>query len=115
VTNDELEAGRELDLLVAEAVLEQYYVGNDEPPAYSKDIGKAWTVLQKFNDQKLVVVVGSKRIIETQELLWYAVIGMAKPVDEFDMNANILGEAEASTAPLAICRAALKAIRSRTE
>lgn len=88
-------------------------------PKYSTDIAAAWEVLQKFNSDGLVVVVGSKRIRRTregpQELLWYALIGMAKPIDEFDMNANILGEVEAPTAPLAICRTALRAIEARVQ
>ena len=134
--------GPELDALIEEKVMGRHvewrngmpmWVGKDLPgspyvlsdglyghaiPPYSTDIREAWKVLQTFNDDGLVVVVGSKRIRRTrggpQELLWYALIGMAKPIDEFDMNANILGEVEAPTAPLAICWTALKALETRT-
>ena len=82
---------------------------------YSTEIALAWEVLEKFNDLGLVVVVGSKRLIESREILWYTLIGMAKPIDEFDMNANILAETEAPTAPLAICLTALKAMEKREE
>ena len=133
------EAGREMDALIAEKVMGlrvewrsgvPMWVGKDLPGSpyvlseglyghtihnYSTDIRDAWKVLEKFNDLGLVVVVGSKRLVETRELLWYALIGMAKPIDEFDMNANILGEAEAPTAPLAVCRTALLAIEARNK
>ena len=39
---------RELDWAVAEYVLEQFYVGGDEPPKYSKQIELAWPILEKF-------------------------------------------------------------------
>lgn len=107
---DELEAGRELDLRVAEEVLGMYYSGGDEPVSYSKEMEYAFPVLKKFNDLGYVVVLGSKRYAEPAELRWYVLIGTAKPIDEFDMNANILVEVEAKTAELAICRAAVKAI-----
>lgn len=123
-----MDAGRRLDALIAEKVMGWYSVTYHEQtnsaygspfkttsertycPRYSEELEAAWEVLEKFNRDGLVVSVGSKRYIDSRELVWYALVGMAKPVDEFDMNANIYGEAEAPTAPLAICRAALKAV-----
>lgn len=131
-----MEAGPELDALVAEKVMGQHvewrkgvpmWVGKDLPGMpwvlgdglyghtvedYSRDLLRAWEVLEKFNRQGLVVSVGSKRFIDSRELVWYALIGMAKPINEFDMNASIYGEAEGPTAPVAICRAALKAVEN---
>jgi len=134
-----MEAGREMDALIAEKVIGLHvewrsgvpmWVGKDLPGSpyvlgdglyghtidnYSTEIRDAWKVLEKFNEIGLVVVVGSKRFLDTRNLVWYALIGMAKPIDEFDMNANILGEAEAPTAPLAVCRTALLAIEARNK
>jgi len=134
-----MEAGRELDALIAEKVMglrvewqsgEPMWVGKDLPGSpyvlgdglyghtvhnYTTEIREAWKVLDRFNELGMVVVVGSKRFIDSRNLVWYALIGMAKPVDEFDMNANILGEAEGATPALAICRTALLAIEKHGE
>jgi hypothetical protein len=121
MTRDEivkLEAGREMDALVAEKVMgwELRTFKNDgvdfwhipgtarcelDAPRFSSDIGAAWEVvthMQRPDDEtgyheyyfKLECTVAAKPVY------WYAWLGEH--------------EAEAATAPLAICRAALLAV-----
>lgn len=123
---DTLKAGPALDALVAEKVMGwrinstkdggwppgSKWETSEEFPRFSTEIASAWTIHDKFHADGLVVVVGSKRYIDTPKLTWYAIIGRARPVDEFDMRAWIKAEAEAETDALAICRAALKAVHA---
>ena len=121
---DELEAGRELDALVAERVLELpvWRSADDKPgedydwldpieypcilvsdyttrdvPYYSRLIGNAWEVVKKL-------------ITASHSFEFY----LAQQTDGWDVSfqhpGNRGGQAHGNTAPLAICRAALKAV-----
>ncbi len=84
-----LEAGRDLDALVAEKVMGETCLFT--APAYSTDIAAAWQVVDKLH-----------------ALSFYLEVGSAGWMARF---ANISAtEASAATAPLAICLAALKAV-----
>lgn len=128
---NELQAGRELDALVAEKVMgckpKKRHDGwvctcddtdhavqsdNHDIPylmAYSTDIAAAWEVVEKLHDgpPPLVVIVGG-----------YISAGMGNVPWVCEISNGITGpsqyvkkvEAFAETAPLAICLAALRAI-----
>ncbi len=93
----EMKAGRELDALVAEKVMGQYFrnewykLYNDTIPCYSTDISAAWKVVEKIKKE---------------------FVGISDPLNcniwecSFTFKTSALGE----TAPLAICRAALLAM-----
>lgn len=106
---DAMEAGRGMDRMVAEKVFEQnpllarqgrradgepeyhwgYPLGHDIAPHYSTDIDAAWRVVNTLSQFTLTMLIGR----------WRAMC--------FDgINSH---EAEAETAPLAICRVAIKA------
>lgn len=111
-------AGREMDALIAEKVLGWGVLRNDiyvyiprpnEAPDErldelkwypSNDIAAAWDVVEKFMPYKSpsLYVVG---------VMWYCFFAL-KTGEGLFTGTNIL-EARASTAPLAICRAALLA------
>ena len=105
---DKLEAGRKLDALVAEKVM-GWISGNSatvtttgdvkwfETPAYSTSISAAWEVVEKFEDSEVFRNDDDNGPIE-----WHCRLGYWKT--------GILGHGIAPTAPLAICRAALKAV-----
>lgn len=118
---DEMEAGRELDALIAERIFglrvewEQEYLGETIPsskqladqydengilPMYSTDIAAAWGVIEK-----LAIHMIQFRLEQTGSGITFA-----KFFDcTIDMQ-KVIGGAHADTAPLAICRAALKAV-----
>lgn len=92
-----MEAGRELDALIAEKIMGQDYSLNSlegslvlkDPPHYSTNIAAAWEVVEKLGpDWDLI----------SMEQGWIASVGSSE-------------RARAETAPLAICLAALKAMR----
>jgi len=127
-----MEAGRELDALVAEKVMgievdlvvapfiyyspyrdryDEWAAGN-EPyidkdgdihliPRYSTDIAAAWLVVEKMRETRWIEVHST---IDGEWAAFYTPIGTT------DMNQAIHEYAKASTAPLAICLAALKAV-----
>lgn len=111
-----LEAGREMDALVAEKVfgcdplnarvglhkngdLEYYWgypVGHDIAPAYSTDISDAWRVIEHMQS-----LGWSWEVLNTTKTAFGAVFSMSQD--------DVYGT-DAETVPLAICKAALKAI-----
>jgi hypothetical protein len=107
----ELEAGRELDALIAERVLgypgaaiggwdnprtlpDGRILPNLTPRPYSTEIRWAWVVVEKLRD------LGFSLRWRAHNCRWYAY---------FVWGADDAADADADTAPLAICRAALKA------
>ena len=109
---DKMDAGREMDALVAERVMgfkvqiverkrdwfgtykvKHYRVGNSFLPNYSTDISAAWMVVEKIDVHFHLERYG----YDTHE--WVCTL---------DIGNIITGVA--STAPLAICRAVLKAV-----
>lgn len=84
----------------------------DEPPAYSADICAAWHVVTKMRARKIAFVLAANGCSE-QWSAWFidgiwALGKQQNEVPEFGDPA-LLGSATASTAPLAICLAALAA------
>lgn len=142
MTDKDYEAGRELDALVAERVMglkcrfergveaawqdhkpvawspNDYIVlsqsGSPEPcfyipsrmhsylivPRYSTDIAAAWEVVEKMWSSKY------EAFVRTFRGQWSA---------SFADNGNIIGQVDAETAPLAICRAVLKAVDAQKQ
>ena len=112
---DKMEAGRELDALVAERVMgldvkitdwksdrygrykvKHYRVGNSFLPEYSTDISAAWTVIEKMINLDYGIHMGLNK-------------------GNFEIAIYPLGDSDwiyisAPTAPLAICKAALKSL-----
>lgn len=138
---DTIEAGPKLDALVAERVM-GWHVTDKRPPSpqnwaaypdvwfetpsgdlmnaaqvpyYSTDIPAAWQVFEKIaRPDDLSIGVRSKTFYYNNPRKWETVDGYA--VLEHDTHNNELRETEiawARTAPLAICRAALKAATRR--
>ena len=114
---NEMEAGRELDMLVAEKVMGYQCVCDDEPRdcpiharddydtllAYSTDIDNAWDVVTQMRASFFL----ERRL--TRGMFWHAVFddcGDGTWQDEVRVHA------EGATAPLTICRAALKFIEA---
>lgn len=118
---DQLEAGREFDCLIAEKVMGWTEVGNgqsadcdfagkrpgakfwgDTIPRYSTEIGKAWLVVEPIRGK-----IGARRNLffripsQTGIDIWSA--------DSADMKNGIM-LSSAESAPLAICRAALRIV-----
>ena len=121
---DEMEAGPELDALIAEKVMEwtgvHYRAGySDEEctspsglygkgpdgrvflsKSYSTDIAAAWPVLEKINNAfGIMILVLPDGRTEVQRMRPRSLEGFTEKIT-----------VSADTAPLAICRAALKAI-----
>lgn len=112
-----MNAGRELDALIAEKVMGLHvewrdgrplWVGKDLPgtplvldgglfghtiPNYSTDIARAWEVVEKFNDCRLHR--------DPKDRMWICAM------NSYSAHQPV---GEAITAPLAICLAALKAV-----
>lgn len=102
-----LQAGRELDALVAEKVM------NDIPGKalgsrhYSTDMAAAWEVVTWLQAKGWAVWIGN----EGEDGTWTCLAGPPNPnVILPEVTAEI--ETDADTAPLAICLAALKAVGS---
>lgn len=70
-------------------------------PRYSTDIAAAWTVVEKLGEDGFLLYRVSNRPI------WRAQFNLAEAVFDWP------GYADAETAPLAICRAALSAVARR--
>lgn len=130
---DTMEAGRDMDRLVAEKVfgwewyvdrdgtgypIDQYGVAVQESGkaeyhgkvwSPSTDIEHAWDVLKRWTVSAIRDGMVSE-VASARE--WY--LAYACTHDEFNCELNesgsIIGHARARTAPLAICRAALKAV-----
>lgn len=117
---DEMEAGRELDALVAEKVMEwMWYDGRGTGgPSYwqdkdgeyswcaywnpSTEIADAWEVVEALRDKGFIVNI----LIDSPENSTLVSCSLHKP----DLYETMIVEQIAETAPLAICRAALKAV-----
>jgi len=103
---DKLEAGRELDVLVLKNVFgneykhihntDYYREGDDYVliPFYSTDIAAAWKVVEKFDEYYI-----EHNATNYPDAKIFVMLGD-----------NIDNAIEAETLPLAICRAALKAL-----
>jgi hypothetical protein len=100
----EMNAGRELDALVAEKVMgadvvvrdgRAYINGNpyDRLPNYSTDIAHAWQIVERMADWRVVI----ERVPSGE---WEVM---------FDTR-RVFENVKADTLPLAICRAALAAV-----
>ncbi len=114
---DEMRAGKEMDALVAEKVLnysltgDKYIIldigigergGVKAVPNYSTDIAEAWEVVEKITEKhwkfKLRRLPGKDYMAYFQNLLSFPTESESAP---------------SKSAPLAICRAALKAVLGR--
>lgn len=100
--SETLEAGRELDSLVAEKVMKVPFrrrgIWHKNPircPHYSTDIAAAWAAVEKLGPPEWVTLIYSKT-----DKYW-----------ECSLNSDA-EFSTAPTAPLAICRAALAAVQS---
>lgn len=111
-----LSAGRELDALIAEKIfgliLKDRFTGEEKPitsgmalrhmekwhniPYYSTDIAAAWTVVEKIKSKDRAIFF---ELVNSVNYKWECQIGG--------------GNAEADTAPHAICLAALKAVEGK--
>lgn len=89
----DMDASRELDELIAEQVMTHPHSHWRDPvPAYSSDIAAAWQVVEHSDDP---VTVRRLFVKAWDAWLWVAEFGLVS--------------GEGTTAPLAICRAALQA------
>ena len=110
-------AGREMDALIEKLVfchapyldsLDIWRVAVDENmervlPKYSTDIAAAWEVVEKFDRTSWDVNIYSQT--ESDVPTWEVAL-----YEYFENGVGRIGKAEADTAPLAICRAALLAV-----
>ena len=133
-----MEAGREMDALVAEKVMgsvpcdaweihntrswvlgdscghSSCYPENSGPPEYSTNISAAWEVVKKIFSMGFEISVSTYS--RDEDTLWVCVIGHGMEGCVFPEAASApegmmdVPGADAPTAPLAICRAALCAI-----
>jgi hypothetical protein len=104
---EEMGAGRELDLLIDVRVMgaasrDVSKVGYGPTPRYSTDISAAWEVLCKLKEKFRDVTVTSNPFVEGEG--WECSV-------EHPMSGEIFAVSAALDAPLAICRAALKAVK----
>lgn len=109
----EIPPGSELDLLVAEEVLEQLYSQGDLPPKYSSEMTEAWSVAEKVKGlfgeeaQFAVTYLGPRG-----QWMWLCA-WTADDMASFERNEISLCHAGGDTAAIAICRAALKGVREK--
>ena len=100
---DEMPAGREMDALVAEKVMADP-PGQVWPRAYSTDIATAWEVAEKMRQiHAQVSLIGTPPVGKYEG--WSMIVWKEKPNLETPFSVKI-----SLKAPLAICRAALKAV-----
>lgn len=114
MTREELEqmpAGREMDALIAERVMDyklidgpeslevgkMMYYTPDQIPAFSTNIGAAWLVAEKMNRDYFTLEIHSSVLSGAGVRFW-------------GPNSGPTYSATAETVPLAICRAALIAV-----
>ncbi len=108
-------AGRELDALVAEKVMGWHHTGSDDRypvddkgrsqlyvPDYSTDIGAAWAVVERMRE------LDWRMLLENWVSSSDAYAAFFHPQDRYRYG-NHIGVTD-DTAPLAICRAALRAV-----
>jgi len=108
---DKMPAGPKMDALVAEQVMGCRYIADycrwelpsgrwsTEPPSYSTDIAAAWEVVEHISPD-LAISVARLPDMDYSVLIY----GHTRETVGFSV------EVYADTAPLAICRAALKAV-----
>lgn len=110
-----MEAGRELDALVAEHVMGYECVCSDEPVdcpvhyaedldtllPYSTDIAAAWPVVERMRELRWVFSLCTLNAGD-----FYCIF----KVHEFSSRPSAIHDARADTAPHAICLAALRAV-----
>lgn len=106
---DEMEAGPEMNKAVAARVMgldDSLWLAHAFPASYSEDIGAAWRVVNRLD------TLG----------FWMTLLTPYDATDGFHVSFTPHGQAEhgyrtghavADTAPLAICRAALRVARAR--
>lgn len=116
---DAMEAGHELDALVAEKVMGikvQWMIDYRNIPQFSIDIAAAWQVIAELNKRgfRVHITVDSDGDCNSVTLeAGDSNCPYNKPYDPSDGHGYTLIEhepIEVQTAPLAICRAALKAV-----
>lgn len=78
-------------------------VHREQVPAYSVDIAAAWEVVEKLRTMSIGISIARM----PDEKLWYVPLYR---LDHGEYMGSAEGFAEAETAPLAICLAALKAV-----
>ena len=93
---DKMEAGREMDALIEERLR---FVRMETPEPYSTDISAAWLVVEKFLPHFRIECFEDS--VNTDEEGWHC--------DIWTVKGHACAEG-CDTAPLAICRAALKAV-----
>ena len=119
---EKLEAGRELDVLIAEKVMcwinfHEIVIGGQHKwcgsssqwdglgelvPQYSSEIAAAWQVVEKLKELSATNIV--IEMLQYSEEWWCEVRGISNSKGES------LQSAKDKTAPLVICKAALKAL-----
>lgn len=109
----EIPAGRELDILVSEEVLGQFYSDGEHPPNYSGEMGEAWLVAERvkllFGEeaQFAVTYLGPRG-----QWMWLCA-WTTDDIASFERDEISLCHAGGNTAEIAICRAALKGVREK--
>ncbi len=124
---DQMEAGPEMDALVAEFMIGWRRAPSEDDPAgwcwvtehgrtrgsatalmptYSTNIAAAWQVVEKLKERF------SSVLVETNPRQYYVDIVTDKGTPSYY---RTVADAEADTAPLAICRAALKAVNQGSQ
>lgn len=113
-------AGRDLDILIAEKVFGHTLPKHDDGTAwdpdvagvseYSTDIACAWEVVDKLQSRPDSPRTGDFKL-STPGDIWIA--EWSEWSDWFEGKGTIFYQAEAETAPHAICLAALKAVEKK--
>lgn len=116
----EMIAGRELDALIAEQVMGGNWSSIDYAPYienlphYSTDIAAAWQVVERMQELRYSLVIGTNACARSQNgaKFYEGWRGLGQSIIDAEETEGFLAVAE--TVPLAICKAALLAIAART-
>ena len=103
MTDEEIDAlpeGREMDTAIAKSVFNKIYLIPEQLPWYSTHIAEAWKLVEMF---KMTI---TPKTDPTRRSQWLADVRLCSSGD--------LWLAYGVTAPMAICRAALKAVARET-
>lgn len=118
---DQLQAGRELDIMIAERLMGQIWRGGNPiagyegkwpwPYPYSTDIKAAWEMVEKMNPVHPLILT-----FRPTEKDWWVMLPdeSRHPKGQRGHGPNCFVQAFADTAPLAICRAALKTMEVKS-
>ena len=108
---DELEAGPELDALVDEKIFGREYIRGYGALPYSTDIAAAWEVVEKLKELDWALEVSvTNKLPEGDSETYYC--GLLRGDDNAPWREDFRHiQAWAATAPLAICHAALEAVK----